>query len=243
MTQWFTIARVLPQRLSLNGSAASAEILAVTLREMGHEVSLVDIHGPGDAPSTVDIVTVGSGSTSQLAPAATELLSLVRVFQHWKNEGAHWIGIGMGWDLLGESLVTAEGTTIPGAGVFPSRADYRARRFSGEVWGTDHQGRQSAGYINHVGRSELLDGAAPLMTLEDPPEGWSPQEGLRAERLFATHLGGPALALNPHWALDIAAEVLASRGLKAEPGDFHKRVTEGASRARAHIISRLTPTR
>jgi CobQ-like glutamine amidotransferase family enzyme len=243
MTQWFTIARILPQRLGLNGSAASAEILAVTLRQMGHEVSLVDVHGPGDAPNTVDIVTIGSGSTSQLAPAATDLISLVRVFQHWKQTGAHWVAMGMGWDLLGESLVTADGTTVPGAGVFPSRADYRSGRFSGEVWGHDDQGRESAGYINHASRSELLADATPLMTVEEPSEGWSAEEGLRGERLFATHLGGPALALNPHWAEDIARDVLASRGVSAEPGEFHARVTDAAARARALIIKRLSSRR
>lgn len=107
MTQWFSIARVLPERLSLNGSSASAEILAATLRHMGHEVSIVDVHGPEDAPGTVDIVTVGSGSTSQIAPAATDLISLVRVFQSWKASGSAWVAVGTGWDLLGEALITA----------------------------------------------------------------------------------------------------------------------------------------
>ncbi len=119
MTQWFTIARVLPERLGLNGSSASAEILAKSLREMGHEVSVVDVHGPADAPGSVDIVTMGSGSSSQVSPAATELIGLVRVFSQWKKSGAQWVAIGMGWDLLGESLITADGDSVPGAGVFP----------------------------------------------------------------------------------------------------------------------------
>ena len=243
MTQWFTIARVLPERLGLNGSTASAEILAMTLRHMGHEASIVDIHSPADAPSTVDIVTMGSGSTSQLAPAATDLIALVRTFEHWKNSGAHWVAIGMGWDLLGESLITAEGDTVPGAGIFPSRADYRAGRFSGEVRGVDLAGRESAGYINQVGTSELWGDARPLLKLQGVPEGWPEQEGLRAPHLFATRLGGPALALNPHWALDISADVLASRGLHPEPGDFHSRVEAAAARARALIVGRLSSRR
>ena len=243
MTQWFTIARVLPERLGLNGSTASAEILAMTLRHMGHEASIVDIHSPADAPSTVDIVTMGSGSTSQLAPAATDLIALVRTFEHWKNSGAHWVAIGMGWDLLGESLVTAEGDTVPGAGIFPSRADYRAGRFSGEVRGVDLAGRERSGYINQVGTSELWGDAQPLLKLQGVPEGWPEQEGLRAPHLFATRLGGPALALNPHWALDISADVLASRGLHPEPGDFHSRVEAAAARARALIVGRLSSRR
>lgn len=239
MTQWFTIARVLPHRLGLNGSAASAEILASSLRWMGHEVSIVDVNGPEDAPSTVDVVTIGSGSTSQIAPAATDVIGLVRVFQNWKRSGALWVAIGAGWDLLGETVVTAEGTRVPGAGVFPSRADHRPGRFSGEVEGVDHLGRHSAGYINQVGTTELLGDAQPLVTLEGLPEGWTPQEGLRVPNLFATRLGGPALALNPHWARDLVTELLASRGILPEWGDRHARLQESASAARALISERL----
>ena len=242
MTQWFTIARVLPERLGLNGSSASAEIVAMTLRQMGHEVSIVDIHGPQDAPGTVDIVTVGSGSTSQISPAATELIGLVRLFQNWKQSGAYWIALGLGWDLLGEALITAGGDAVPGAGVFPSRADHRTGRFAGEVHGLDYRGRESAGYINQVGTTEILEGQS-LVTLQSPPEGLPVAEGVRGENLFATRLGGPALALNPHWALDIASDVLSSRGLEPEIGEFHQRVDTAAAAARGRIIRRLRSRR
>ena len=165
------------------------------------------------------------------------------MFSQWKKSGAQWVAIGMGWDLLGESLITADGDSVPGAGVFPSRADYRPGRFSGEVHGLDAQGRESAGYINHLGHSELIAGATPLMTLEDPPEGLPAEEGLRAPHLFATRVGGPALALNPHWAMDIVSETLASRGLTPEPGECHERVDTAASKARSLVIERLQSRR
>jgi len=149
----------------------------------------------------------------------------------------------MGWDLLGEALITAEGDAVPGAGVFPSRADYRTGRFTGEVRGVDFLGRESAGYMNQVGTTELSDPQTPLWTLENAPEGWPVTEGIRSQHLFATRLGGPALALNPHWAMDIATDVLASRGLAPESGDFHRRVEEAASQARQKITSRLTSRR
>lgn len=239
MTQWFTIARIVPERLGLNGTTASAEILAMTLRHSGHEVSIVDIHGPADAPSTVDIVTIGSGSTSQIAPAATELISLVRLFQAWKQSGSHWVAIGLGWDLLGESLLTEQGDTVPGAGIFPSRANHQRGRFSGEVQGLDYRGRHSAGYINQLGSTELLEGVEPLLSLENPPEGWPTSEGLRGDRLFATRLGGPALALNPHWAHDIVTEVLASRGLSPDMGSPQDRIELAAGHTRKLIAQRL----
>lgn len=81
------------------------------------------------------------------------------------------------------------------------------------------------------------------MTLDDAPEGWPTTEGLVAENLFATKVGGPALALNPHWTLDIVSQVLASRGLTAQLGDFHERVGVAARNARALIDGRLSPRR
>ena len=81
------------------------------------------------------------------------------------------------------------------------------------------------------------------MALENPQEGLPVTEGLRGENLFATRLGGPALALNPHWALDIASDVLASRGLEPARGEFHQRVEAAAAEARGRIIRRLGSAR
>ncbi|MFM1952961.1 MAG: hypothetical protein RL187_170 [Actinomycetota bacterium] len=239
MSQWFTIARIVPERLGLNGTAASGEILAATLRHRGHQVSLVDVHGPEGAPSTVDIVTLGSTSTSQIAPTTTELISLVRIFQSWKDQGAWWVGIGVGWDVLGTHITLSDGERLPGAGIFPTSADHRPGRLMGEVVGTDYRGRPSAGYVNQVGVSELGDGVVPLMDFTGAPDGFPSTDGAVGERLWGTRLGGPALALNPHWSADIVSGVLASRGLSSAPSEFDERVEDVASKARSLIENRV----
>jgi len=84
-----------------------------------------------------------------------------------------------------------------------------------------------------------LEGVEPLLSLQNPPEGWPHSEGLRGDRLFATRLGGPALALNPHWAQDIVSDVLASRGLSLEIGPPQGRIELAARRTREQIAKRL----
>lgn len=239
MTSWFTIARVLPSMLGVNGSGAGAEIVAAALRRMGHEVSIIDIHGPGDVSRTVDFVSVGSGSGSSTGPAATELMGLVPALRSWQDQGAWFFAVGTGWDLLGHHVVVASGDVIPGVGVFPSSADHRSGRFSGEVSGLDHKSRDTAGYINQVGQSTLDEGVRALWTIDKAAGEYPVAEGLISGTLMATRLGGPALALNPHWVDDIVSGMLAARGLSPVATDFQDRVVGLAERARSAINVRL----
>lgn len=239
----FTIARILPKVLGLNGSGAGAEILAVSLRAMGHAVTVVDVHGPDDAPAQVDCVSIGSGSASSLQIAAARLIGLVRMFGVWRAEGAFTVAIGTGWDLLGAAVITPEGDTVPGAGIFPSEADHRHARFSGEVAGLDYRGRPSAGYVNQVGVLTRSEGGSPLMSVDASRAPYPVDEGFIGNRMFATRLGGPALAVNPHWSNDIVSSLVEARGHTFTPTDFHDRVATAAAHTRAHIEKRLGVSR
>jgi CobQ-like glutamine amidotransferase family enzyme len=243
MTSWFTIARVLPSMLGVNGSGAAAEIVGAALGHMGHEVAIIDVHGPSDVVRTVDFVSVGSGSGSSTGPAATELMGLVPALRSWQDQGAWFFAVGTGWDLLGHHLVAEAGDVIPGVGVFPSSADYRLGRFSGEVSGLDYKSRETAGYINQVGRSTLDDGVQALWSIDTASGDYPAAEGLISGTLMATRLGGPALSLNPHWVDDIVTGMLTARGLAPVATDFHERVVDLAERARSSINARLGVSR
>jgi len=239
VSSWFTIARLLPDMLSLNGSGAQAELVAMSLRKMGHNVSLIDVNQVAEATGTVDLVCVGSGSGSTLRPAATQLLSLARNLTAWHREGAWFFSVGTGWDLLGTHIATVEGDTLPGAGIYPSFADHTGGRFRGEVSGRDYADRPFAGYINQVGTTVLQDGAKPLGHVTSSAAPHPGPEGILATRAMGTRLGGPALALNPHWLNDLVVGLLTQRGLLPAPTDFHQRIDQVATRARGLIEARL----
>jgi hypothetical protein len=235
----FTLVRLLPLSLGLNGSAANAEILALSLEHSGHDAHIVDVHRVGDAPAEVDAVCVGSGSASSMRPAAAQLIPLLGLVNLWRAQGAFFLAVGTGWDLLGVSVTTPEGEVLPGAGIFPSEADHQSTRFSGEVAGVDFRGRPSAGYVNQVGAVTLHEGGKSLMRVEGPQSGYPREEGLIARGLLGTRLGGPALALNPHWCDDISQNVLEKRGESRHTAEFHNRVANAAAQARTGIERRL----
>jgi len=234
----FTIARLLPEILGLNGSSQNASLIATYLNHAGHEATIIDVHSPETAPLRVDAVCVGSGSASSLRPAASALIPLVRSLKLWREHGAWVVAMGTGWDLLGHSVTTPDGDILPGAGIFSSRADHRTARFSGEVAGVDYRGRPSVGYVNHVGEVDL-GGGAPLVAIDAPESGYPRNEGCIAEGLFATRLGGPALALNPHWCGDIAEGLATAQGVALVRTAFHDRIENAAQKARVLIESRL----
>lgn len=239
------IVRLLPDLLSINGSLGNADILASTLTRMGHQVSVVDVSGAGDVAVAPDVVCVGSGSTSALQPALTALVPIASALHGWAQGGAAICAIGMGWDVLGHDITIAHGQVLPGIGIFPSSADHRPGRFAGEVAGVDHKNRDTAGYINQVGTTNLHDGT-PLMTITHQAKPIAPDEGIIHGSLFGTRLGGPALSLNPHLRDDVIDAILARRGLgtvadcQAEGfPEFHTRANQLAATAREKIRQRL----
>jgi CobQ-like glutamine amidotransferase family enzyme len=239
MTSAIVIARILPDILGINGSAANAEILAVTFGRMGIPSTVVDVAGIGDQAITPDVVCVGSGSTSGLRPALTALVPLAKTLTDWARDGVCFLAVGMGWDVLGKDITLADGQVLPGVGLYPSSADYTSGRYSGEVLGLDYRGRETAGYINQVGYSFLHDGS-PLLAVTHSATAHPPEEGIVAGQLYGTRLGGPVLSLNPHLRDDIIEHVAARRGLVVpELGDFHTKTHALAAKARQAIASRL----
>jgi CobQ-like glutamine amidotransferase family enzyme len=239
MTSAIVIARILPDILGINGSAANAEILAVTLGRMGIPATVVDVAGGGDQAITPDVVCVGSGSTSGLRPALTALVPLAKTLTDWAKAGVCFLAVGMGWDVLGRDITLADGQVLPGVGLYPSSADYTSGRYSGEVCGVDYRGRETSGYINQVGSSSRHDGSA-LLTVTHFATAHPPEEGIVFGQLYGTRLGGPVLSLNPHLRDDIIEHVAARRGLLLpEPGDFHTRTHSLAAIARQAIALRL----
>lgn len=241
-----TIVRLLPEVLGLNGSLGNAEVIATRLGWWDIDASVRDCHAGDDLGQRPDIVVVGHGTSSMLTPAADALEGWATTLREWHEQGTHFFGAGLGGDLLGESIALDANTPArAGLGLTPVRTTLRGVRASLEVSGMDFLGRNVAGYLNDAAVRNP-NGAEPLMTfLPVAKEDWAGHtaengEGVRGDRVWATAISGPFLALNSAVADDIVRSVLEQhdRTLPAATS-AHDKVDESAERARTWIRSRL----
>jgi len=78
--------------------------------------------------------------------------------------------------------------------------------------------------VVHLWWQLMLRSRATLETKDALPRGF-----------FATRLGGPALALNPHWCGDIAEGLATAQGVTLVRTAFHDRIENAATKSsRAH---------
>jgi CobQ-like glutamine amidotransferase family enzyme len=236
-----------PNQLGLNGETGNLDCLVQRLRWAGVDSEIQVFDGNGTIPSEPAAVFIGSGTLAgavealeALRPEAPNLLRLAR-------SGVPFFALGLGWEILGQSIVLTDGRKLEGIGVFPSRSQRTSGRASAESFGFDEQGNLSTGYANHSSDIELLEGAKALMQLHQGYGNSSvesarsrPDEGLAFENLMAARLNGPLLPLNPHLA-DRFLEMVAKRSglIYKQTSDLAKEADGFALNAREELRRRL----
>ena len=241
------VLRLMPGTLNLNGSLGNAEVLATRATWYGAAVTSHDVE-PGDALTTrPDIVTIGHGTSSTLATAAATINQWSATLTRWHADGVVFAGTGLGGDLLGQGVSDAEGTSHPGAGLIETRTQLGGHRFSGEIVGWDHTGRQCAGYLNDHTIREAGDSVSALITVDRPGLGqWTGAtsaggEGVVTPSVWVSALSGPLLALNPHLADDILRAVWQRRDAELpDRTEYHHTADRWAEAAREAITRRLS---
>lgn len=225
------LVRILPDVLFINGSLGNAEVLQTRAQWWGIPVEVTDVREGNSLPPEADILVLGHGTSSAAVRASVSI-------ERWRDDlhalytrGASVVGVGLGGDLLGQSLRLGE-QHLSGAGLTPGRATLHALTLSSEVVGVDYDGRDIAGYLNDLTGREAVE--TPLCNLRHPRD-LRETDGYRAERLIVSSLSGPLLALNPH----LADDVLATHRTLSAPTDQHVTADTAAARARAAIAGRL----
>ena len=240
------IVRVLPELLNLNGSLGNADVLAIRASWFGFEVENTVLRA-GDTPGQPpDIVVWGSGTSSVLP----RVLDAVSGWQHaltdWHQAGTAFVGIGLGGDVLGDS-VTGSGETQarPGVGLTGVVTTLGGTRLSSECVGVDYRGREVAGFINdHATRTG--DQLTPLVTVHHPDidqcSGATGHlaDGVVSDHLWVSTMSGPLLAMNPVIADDVLAHWASRHDIELPaPSESHRRADSWAEVARAGIRSRV----
>ncbi|HXR14169.1 MAG TPA: glutamine amidotransferase [Solirubrobacteraceae bacterium] len=164
-----------------------------------------------------DLYYIGGGQDSDQRRCASDLLEHKSAALHAAAaRGAVVLGVCGGYQLLGHSYELGE-ETIPGIGLLELRT-VRASgpRLIGNVAVQTDEG-VIAGFENHAGRTQLLDGQAPLgrVLRGHGNDGSSGLEGARRANVIGTYVHGPLLPKNS-WLCDL----LTARALNVEPSSL-----------------------
>ena len=229
------ILHLYPRELGINGDAGNVLALAERARWRGIEAEVVSQAPGGELPASADIVHIGSGPLSAQRAVHADVLSIADRLRDWRDAGVPILAIAGGWQLLGRELVTPEGETLAGAGVFPSRAVLGAARHVGEIVVRSTELGSLAGFENHSARTEL-EGGEPLGRVLSGTGNDGASEGVTVGASIGTHLHGPVLPMNP-----VLADRLLATALRAELPAVPQteRVDRYATNARRAIAERL----
>jgi len=183
----------------------------------GIDVSLIEA-GVGDRldPSAPDMLFFGGGQDVEQETVSRDLAGgNGEAIQQAVDEGAALLAVCGGYQLLGRFFRTAEGTEIPGTGLFDAYTVAGGARMVGNVVAEaalDGQTHTLVGFENHSGRTNLgaraespgssgSTGTLARVLVGHGNNGHDGKEGAVRGGAIGTYLHGPVLPKNP-WLAD-----------------------------------------
>ena len=209
------IAHLYPRELGINGDVGNVMALAFRAHACGVEVRVSDVHRGDALPTNIDLVHVGSGPTDALALVLPDIRRHREKLLSLREDGVPFLGISAGWFALGESVTFLDGTTVSGAGVFPTRVTLVDSRAVGEIeilttWGSvtgfeNHSSHVDDAGLAHFGSVIHGVGSDPSRS---PGDRW---DGVMLGSSIGTNLHGPLLPMNPAIADSLIIAALSRR--------------------------------
>jgi hypothetical protein len=236
------VAHLYPELLNIYADRGNIAVLAARAAARGHTI---DVHpitlGDSIDPAAYDLYYLGGGQDREQQIVAPDLTRHAATLRSAFDDGAVFLAVCGGYQLLGRGYRDTSGAELPGAGLLPVETVAGERRLIGDVLLTcDWAGGNTlAGFENHAGRTLLDAGALALGTVVAGygNDGESGAEGCRSGRAYGTYLHGPLLPRNP-WFADVllseALEHVSGRVVELAPlDDTLERAAHDVAAARA----------
>jgi lipid II isoglutaminyl synthase (glutamine-hydrolysing) len=211
------VGHLYPEYLNIYADRGNIAVLERRAAWRGYELDVRAVSAEDRiVPGEHDLLYIGGGQDREQALVANDLAHKADDMLAAAARGAVVLAVCGGYQLLGRFYRVADGSELPGVGLFPLHTVAGTRRLIGDVLlETTFTGepRTVAGFENHAGRTYLDSGAEPLgrVVAGFGNDGESGQEGCRVGRAIGTYLHGPLLPRNPWLADWLLAEAIAHR--------------------------------
>lgn len=237
-----SVAHLYPDYLNIYADRGNIAVFRRRAALRGHSLEVTAVE-PGDPlePSAFDLVYVGGGQDREQALVAPDLARRGDDLLRAVETGTALLAVCGGYQLLGRGYRGRNGSSMPGAGLFPLETVAGERRLIGDVLlevELDGMTTTVAGFENHAGRTLLDPGATALgrVLAGHGNDGTSGLEGCRVAAAIGTYLHGPLLPRNPilaDWLLARALEHAGGDGALEPLGDELERLAHAVSVGRA----------
>ena len=229
------VGHLYPDYLNIYADRGNIAVLAERARRRGHDLDVCAIGMHDGVPAGIDLFYVGGGQDREQSLVARDLVAKTEALREAVDDGAAFLAVCGGYQLLGRSYRDVAGDELPGIGLLPLHTVAGERRMIGDVLlDCEWAGETLAGFENHAGRTILDPGAEPLGRVVSGfgNDGESGDEGCRYKRVYGTYLHGPLLPRNPWFADRVLADAVTHAG-----GNPELEPLQDELEAQAHAVS------
>ncbi len=198
-----SIGHLYPKQLNLYGDMGNIITLKKRCEWRGIDVDYHEINLDDNILES-DLYFIGGGQDKEQIEVSKAMYSQKDFLTAQRDNGAVFLGICGGYQLLGHYYQPFEGERLFGVSLLDAYTVAGKKRFIGNVTAeSDFLAPNTlVGFENHSGLTYLQNDTKPLafVTVGNGNNGKDKTEGARYKNVFGTYLHGSLLPKNPHLA-------------------------------------------
>ena len=200
--------------MNLYGDYGNVSVLKRLLADSGEQVEIVK-KSLGDSVDLqdYDFLFIGSGTEQNQKLVLADFKQYANALRAYVESAKPALFTGNSFEMLGKTITDCEGKEYEGLGLFgfTTREQNKTRMTADAVFDCGFLDKPLVGFVNKC--SEIFGVDSPAFTVKrglgDNAEAKT--EGVRKNNLIGTHLTGPVLVKNPHFAAFFAEGILGKK--------------------------------